>query len=145
MRHEDVCEIEERDLNDVQSILLKVFNNKITYDNMKEFYKICEENKNVYLYGYYIKDQIVGIIFLDVTILPSGKKATIWNLGVLEEFRNRGIATMLIKKVETIVKEKYEDIKIIRLFSGEQRKQAHKLCEHLGYNGEDYKAYYKKI
>ena len=52
---------------------------------------------------------------------------------------------MLIKKVETIVKEKYEDIKIIRLFSGEQRKQAHKLYEHLGYNGEDYKAYYKKM
>ena len=145
MRHEEVYEIEERDLNDVQSILLKIFNNKTTYDNMKEFYKICEENKNVYLYGYYIKDQIVGIIFLDVAILPSGKKAMIWNLGVLEEHRNRGIGTKLINKVETIVKEKYKDIKIIRLFSSNQRKQAHKLYEHLGYNGEDYKAYYKKI
>lgn len=145
MRDEEIFEIEERDLNDVQNILLKIFNNKITYDKMKEFYQICKENKNVYLYGYYIKNQIVGIIFLDVTILLSGKKAMIWNLGVLEEYRNRGIATKLINKVETIVKEQYKDIKIIRLFSGDQKKQAHKLYEHLGYNGVDFKAYCKTL
>ena len=52
---------------------------------------------------------------------------------------------MLIQKAETIVKEQHKDINIIRLFSGEQRKKAHKLYEHLGYNGKDYKAYYKKI
>lgn len=145
MRNEKICEIEERDLIDVKNILLKIFNNNITYDNMKEFYQNCQENKNVYLYGYYIKDKLIGIIFLDIALLPSGKKATIWNLGVLEEYRNKSIATKLINKVENIVKEQHKDIKLIRLFSGKNRKHAHKLYEHLGYNGEDYKAYYKSL
>ena len=77
MRIEEICEIEERYLKDVQNILLKIFNNKITYDKMNTFYEKCLENPNVYLYGYYIKNQIVGIIFLDISILPSEKKATI--------------------------------------------------------------------
>ena len=51
---------------------------------------------------------------------------------------------MLIKKVETIVKEQYKDIKIIRLFSGKQRRQAHNLYEHLGYNGKIIKLIIKK-
>lgn len=111
MRNKVIYEIEEKDLKDVMRILLELFNNKITYENIKEFYRICQKNDNVFLYGYYINDKIVGMIFLDIAILPSGKKATVWNLGVLEHYRNRGIATKLITKVENVVKEQYKDIK----------------------------------
>ena len=75
MRNKEIYEIEERDLKDVKSILLELFNNKITYENIKEFYRICQKNDNVFLYGYYINDKIVGMIFLDIAILPSGKKS----------------------------------------------------------------------
>ena len=37
MRNKEIYEIEERDLKDVKSILLELFNNKITYENIKIF------------------------------------------------------------------------------------------------------------
>lgn len=144
MRNAIVSEIEERDLEDVQKILKNIFNNNITYEKMKEFYKQSKNNENVHLYGYYVKDRMVGMIMLDIAVLPSGKKATIWNFAVLEEYRRQGIATKLINRIEEIV-EKEKDIKKINLFSDIKRKSAHQLYRKLGYNGYDYKTFYKMI
>ena len=82
MRDFIISKIEERDLEDVQRILKKFFNNNISYEKMKEFYNQSKNNENVHLYGYYVKDRLVGMIMLDISILPSGKKATIYNLAV---------------------------------------------------------------
>ena len=76
--------------------------------------------------------------------MPSGKEATIWNLAVLEEYRKSGIATKLMIKAEEIVK-KHEDVGLIWLFSGIQRKEAHKLYNKLGYDENVDKAFVKYI
>lgn len=144
MRNLIVSEIEERDLGDVQKILIDIFNNNITYQKMEEFYKQSRNNEKVHLYGYYIEDRLVGMIMLDIAVLLSGKKATIYNLAVLEEYRRQGIANKLINKVEEIV-GKDKDIEKIMLFSGMQRKAAHELYKKLGYNGDTFKAFYKII
>ena len=76
--------------------------------------------------------------------MPSGKEATIWNLAVIEEYRKLGIATKLMIKAEEIVKS-YEDVSRIWLFSGVQRKEAHKLYNKLGYDENVDKAFVKYI
>ena len=94
--------------------------------------------------GYYIKNKLVGTVTLNILTGPSGKDATIWNLAVLEEYRKLGIATKLMVKTEEIVK-KYNDVDRIWLFSGVQRKEAHKLYNKLGYDENIDKAFIKYI
>lgn len=144
MRDSIVSQIEERDLRDVQKILKDIFNNNITYQKMEEFYKQSKNDENVHLYGYYIEDRLVGMIILDIAVIPSGKRATIYNLAVLEEYRRQGIANKLINKVEEIV-EKDEDIGRIMLFSGIKRIPAHELYKKMGYDGDVFKTFCKKI
>ena len=79
--------IEERDLEQLQQILKNVFNNSISYEKMQNFYKISQENKDIYILGYYINDNLVGTVTLNILTLPSGKDATIWDLAIKEEPR----------------------------------------------------------
>ena len=66
-------EIEERDLEQLQKLLKNVFNNGISYERMKNLYKISKDNKDIYILGYYINDNLVGTLTLNILTLPSGK------------------------------------------------------------------------
>ena len=135
--------IEERDLKQFQQILKHVFNNTISYEKMQNLYKISKENKDIYILGYYIDDNLVGTVTLNILTLPSGKDATIWDLAIKEDYRRLGIATKLMNKAEEIAKQ--EDIKRIWLFSGFHRKCAHELYRKLGYDENRDKAFVKQI
>ena len=135
--------IEERDLKQFQQILKHVFNNTISYEKMQNLYKISKENKDIYILGYYIDDNLVGTVTLNILTLPSGKDATIWDLAIQEDYRRLGIATKLMNKAEEIAKQ--EDIKRIWLFSGFHRKCAHELYRKLGYDENRDKAFVKEI
>lgn len=135
--------IEERDLEQLQQILKNVFNNSISYEKMQNFYKISQKNKDIYILGYYINDNLVGTVTLNILTLPSGKDATIWDLAIKEEYRRLGIATKLMNKAEEIAKE--ENITRIWLFSGFHRKGAHELYKKLGYDENRDKAFVKQI
>lgn len=135
--------IEERDLKQFQQILKDVFNNTISYEKMQNLYKISKENKDIYILGYYIDDNLVGTVTLNILTLPSGKDATIWDLAIQEDYRRLGIATKLMNKAEEIAKQ--EDIKRIWLFSGFHRKCAHELYRKLGYDENRDKAFVKEI
>ncbi len=135
--------IEERDLKQFQQILKHVFNNTISYEKMQNLYKISKENKDIYILGYYIDDNLVGTVTLNILTLPSGKDATIWDLAIKEDYRRLGIATKLMNKAEEIAKQ--EDIKRIWLFSGFHRKCAHELYRKLGYDENRDKAFVKEI
>lgn len=135
--------IEERDLKQFQQILKHVFNNTISYEKMQNLYKISKENKDIYILGYYIDDNLVGTVTLNILTLPSGKDATIWDLAIKEDYRRLGIATKLMNKAEEIAKQ--EDIKRIWLFSGFHRKCVHELYRKLGYDENRDKAFVKEI
>ncbi len=138
-----ISEIEERDLVQLQQILKNAFNNDISYEKMKNLYKISKENTDIYMLGYYINDILVGTVALSILILPSGKDATIWDLAIKEEYRRLGIATKLMNKAEEIAKK--ENISKIWLFSGFHRKGAHELYKKLGYDENRDKAFVKQI
>ncbi len=144
MKRDNIVNImEERDLKQFQQILKHVFNNTISYEKMQNLYKISKENKDIYILGYYIDDNLVGTVTLNILTLPSGKDATIWDLAIKEDYRRLGIATKLMNKAEEIAKQ--EDIKRIWLFSGFHRKCAHELYRKLGYDENRDKAFVKEI
>lgn len=144
MKRDNVVNIiEEKDLEQLQQILKDVFNNNINYEKMQNLYKISKENKDIYILGYYIDDNLVGTVTLNILTLPSGKDATIWDLAIKEDYRRLGIATKLMNKAEDIAKQ--ENINRIWLFSGFHRKCAHELYRKLGYDENRDKAFVKKI
>ena len=96
--------IEERDLEQLQQILKSVFNNNISYEKIKNLYEMTKDNKDIHILGYYINDNLVGTVTLNILTLPSGKDATIWDLAIREEYRRLGIATKLMNKAEEIAK-----------------------------------------
>lgn len=139
-----ISEIEEKDLKQLQKILKTVFNNNISYENMLNLYNISKENKDIHILGYYINDNLVGTVTLNISTSPSGKTATIWDLAIMEEYRRLGIATKLMNKAEEIAKQE-DDITRIWLFSGFQRTYAHELYRKLGYDENRDKAFVKQI
>lgn len=144
IRDNIVDEIQEKDLEQLQKIMKKTFNSNTSDLKIQRFYESFKNNNDIYVLGYYIKNNLVGIVTLNILTMPSSKEATIWNLAVLEEYRGLGIATKLMIEAEEIVKQ-YEDIGRIWLFSGVQRKGAHKLYNKLGYDENVDKAFVKQI
>ncbi len=138
-----IRKIEEQDLEQLQQILESVFNNNISYEKVQNLYKRSKTNKDIYILGYYINDDLVGTVTLNILTLPSGKEATIWDLAIMEKYRRLGIATKLMNKAEEIAKQ--EDITRIWLFSGSHRKNAHELYRKLGYDENRDKAFVKQI
>lgn len=138
-----IDEIEEKDLKQLKEIFENVFNNYSSYEELQHLYRVCKDNKCIHVLGYYIKDNLVGTVTLNILTLPSGKEATIWDTAVKEEYRKQGIATKLMNKAEEIAKK--ENITRIWLFSGFHRKVAHKLYQKLGYDEYRDKAFVKQI
>lgn len=138
-----IKEVEEKDLKQLQQILKNIFNNNTSYEKMQDLYKIAKDNKNIHILGYYINDNLVGTVTLNILTLPLGKEATIWDLAIKEEYRRLGIATKLMNKAEEIAKQ--EDITRIWLFSGFHREYAHELYRKLGYDENRDKAFVKQI
>ena len=142
-RNNMICELEENDLLQLQQILFEVFNNNISFEEMKNLYKKVKTNYDIHVLGYYIEDSLVGTVTLNIQTLPSGKEATIWDLAIKDNYRRLGIATKLMIHAEKIAKN--ENIKRIWLFSGFHRENAHILYKKLGYNENRDKAFVKDI
>ena len=138
-----IKDVQEKDLEILKEMLKNTFNNNISYEEMKEFYKISKNDKNIHVLGYYINDNLVGTITLNISILPSGKDAIICDFSIKDEYRRLGIGTKLMNKAEEIAK--MENVDMIYLFSGYHRKGAHELYKKLGYDGDRDRAFIKKI
>ena len=143
-RNNIVDEIQDRDLKQLYQIVKQVFKSKSEYEKIIENYKLLKENKDVHLLGYYIDDELVGTVILNVLTLPSGKEATIWDLAVTEDYRRLGIASKLMIRAEEIART-YDNISRIWLFSGFHRTGAHELYRKLGYDENKDKAFIKEI
>ena len=144
IRDNIITEIQEKDLKQLQKIVKQAFNSNTSDSKIQRFHKVSKNNDDIYVLGYYIENNLVGTVTLNILTTTSGKDATIWNLAVLEEYRKLGIATKLMIKAEEIVKT-YDDIDRIWLFSGVQRKEAHKLYNKLGYDENIDKAFIKYV
>lgn len=92
-----ISNIEEEDIEQLQQILKNVFNNNISYEKMENLYKTSKNNKDIYILGYFINDNLVGTVTLNILTLPSGKEATIWDLAVKEDSKNRDVFKINMK------------------------------------------------
>ena len=102
-RNNIIAEIQEKDLEQLQKIMKQVFNSNTSNSKAERFYEVSKNNSDIYVLGYYIENNLVGTVTLNILTMPSGKEATIWNLAVFEEYRKSGIATKLMIKAEEIV------------------------------------------
>lgn len=142
--NQSIRKIKENELVEYKKLLEDVFNNHTTIQDMKKSYKLIKDDENTHILGYFRDNQLVGTLTLKIIIMPSGKEATIWDLAVSKEYRRQGIASELMKKAETIVKED-KAIRRIWLFSGFHRKEAHELYNKLGYDENRDKAFVKTM
>lgn len=142
--NQSIREITENELVEYKKLLEDVFNNHTKLEDMKKLHNLIKNDKNIHILGYFRDNQLIGTVTLNIIIMPSGKEATIWDLAVSKEYRRQGIASELMKKAETIVKED-KNIKRIWLFSGFHRKEAHKLYSKLGYDENRDKAFVKTM
>lgn len=113
-----ISEIEEKDLTQLKQIQQEVFNSKTNYDKVKELFRESKNNKDIHVLGYYIKDNLVGTLTLNILTLLSGKEATIWDLAIKEDYRRLGIAIKLMNKAEEKAKEIFRDNNYYYLING---------------------------
>ena len=140
-RNEVVKEVEERDFETLFELYRDVFNKDLDKkDYKKSFEKI--KDRDIYILGYYINDEIVGSVTVYILDIPTGKEAMIWDFLVEERYRRQGIGTKLMKEAEKLVKEKMKKGKIW-LFSRFSRFPAHELYRKLGYDENRDKAFVK--
>lgn len=139
-----IDEVKQKDLHQLHEIMKIVLDSKTSYEEIKKSYEIANKNKNLYILGYYIQDNLAGTLTLDIITLPAGKQATIWNVAIKEEYRRLGIASKLMNKAEEIVRS-YEGVNKIWLFSKVHRESAHELYRKLGYDETIAKAFIKEI
>lgn len=62
-----------------------------------------EEDKDMYMYGVYIEDQLIGTVFLKE---KNKDTAQIKTLAILEEFRGIGLGIYIMKFIEDIARKK---------------------------------------
>lgn len=84
VRNNIITEIREKDLEQLQKIMTQVFNSNTNDLKAQRFYEVSKNSNDIYVLGYYIEDNLVGTVTLNILTMPSGKEATIWNLAVLE-------------------------------------------------------------
>ena len=103
-------------------------------ENSKDIILIAEQN-----------DELIGYIHgSPYELLYSDSLINILGFIVKEEFRNTGIGSILINKLECLVKA--NGYSGIRLVSGSDRLNAHKFYEHHGYSyRKDQKNFIKRF
>lgn len=86
-RNEVVKEVEERDFETLFELYRDVFNKDLDKkDCKKSFEKI--KDRDIYVLGYYINDEIVGTVTVYILDIPTGKEAMVWDFLVEEKRRN---------------------------------------------------------
>ena len=80
-------------------------------------------------------NKVIGFIHVEVyELLYAPSMANILGIAVSSEYRRQGIGKLLLSKAEEWAKCK--GIDIMRLNSGDTRKEAHEFYRSLGYNNE---------
>jgi len=72
------------------------------------YYQMINNNKNTFLLGYFINEKLVGYIFTKYKLVEGDTNYTgyIDALYVLKDYRNKGIATSLLKETINILNKK---------------------------------------
>ena len=112
--------------------LLCFLNPSVSEETMQRRYeKILREHPNYRILGAYVEGRLAGLTGLwHGTKIWCGDYMEIDNLVVHPDFRQRGVATALIEKVEAIAREKQCNILVLDSYTNNH--PSHRLYHRLG-------------
>ena len=128
-----IRKIEEKDYLSAAVIWRDVLEIPVTDEDLVRTYKKMKEDDRYTTYVAESDGRVVGLVTA-VTVLAIGHPADytkVNGLGVLPEYRNRGIGTMLLEQAEQTAVS--NGTRYLGLASGFLREDAHRFYEHLGY------------
>lgn len=138
-----IVEAYDHDIDDVFDLMNELEDGTLDRQKFEKLYKMCMENKNVYIYLY--KDvEIMGCLTLYIHhyLHHCDLTGEIGELIVKEKYRNLHIGEQLLNYAEH--KGKELQLEEISLSSGMKRKDAHRFYERHGYI-KDHFCFEKKL
>ena len=133
-----IRKIRETDYESVMRIWNNVLDVPVTLASLCETYNSISEDDRYCTFIAEIDGIVAGLVTA-VHVLAIGHPGgyiKMNGLGVLSEYRNKGIGRMLLEEVERFALQK--GAPYIGLASGLQRTDAHAFYEHLGYRKTSY-------
>ena len=130
--------IQEKDYPEVADIWRDVLDIPVTDACLSETYAKMSEDDRYSTFVAEADGRIVGLVTM-VTAMAIGHPngyTKINGLGVLPEYRSRGIGGMLLKRAEELAVE--NGTGYVGLASGVKREEVHAFYEHMGYQRTSY-------
>lgn len=135
------------DIDECYKMNMEVFDENSNIDEVKELYKKCVDNKDMYRFLVAkIDGKIVGYTSCIIGYnLFDGKHPfmTLWYVCTHPNYRRFGVATKLFESIEKIAMD--NKCELIYFTSEMSRKGAHGFYEKMGYNSNRSKAFIKYL
>ena len=130
--------IQEKDYPEVAGIWRNVLDIPVTDECLAETYAKMSGDDRYSTFVAEADGKIVGLVTM-VTAMAIGHPdgyTKINGLGVLPEYRSKGIGRLLLKRAEELAIE--NGTRYVGLASGVKREEAHAFYEHMGYRKTSY-------
>lgn len=134
----EIRDIQEKDYPEVADIWRNVLDVSVTDKCLAETYAQMRGDDRYATFVAEADGRVVGLVAV-VTALAIGHPngyTKINGLGVLPEYRGKGIGGMLLKRAEELAME--NGTRYVGLASGMKREEAHAFYEHMGYRKTSY-------
>lgn len=141
-----IRDMKEKDLNDVAVLYEKLFGQKSNIENMLEKFPLMNDSNSYILIVAEDNGKVIGTVMGIIchTMVANLKSFLVMEAVVVDEnYRGNGIGKEMLLDLES--RAKRQGCSYIILVSGNQRKEAHKFYEALGYGEDKAKGFRKFI
>ncbi|WP_339277004.1 GNAT family N-acetyltransferase [Paenibacillus sp. FSL W8-0426] len=139
-----IRKIEQQDLPALSQLYDELIGMPANVDQMERMFRFIAENEQYYLLGAFhegkLAGSVMGIECMDL-VGECRPFMVIENVIVSQHVRKQGVGQKLMAEIERIAKERNCGYMI--LVSGDQRKEAHRFYEKLGFGDEKVQGYRK--
>ena len=142
----EIVQIQKNDLPDLSQLHEELSDMKSNFSKIEANFALMIKNDYYHLIGAKIDNQLVGslmgILCLDL-VGECRPFMIIENVIVSSDYRNKGIGKALLNEIEMIAKKL--NCYYIFFVSGDNRKEAHRFYESVGYNNDKVKGFKKYL
>ena len=142
----EIVQIQKNDLPDLSQLHEELSDMKSNFSKIEANFALMIRNDYYHLIGAKIDKRLVGslmgILCLDL-VGECRPFMIIENVIVSSDYRNKGIGKALLNEIEMIAKKL--NCYYIFFVSGDNRKEAHRFYESLGYNNDKVKGFKKYL
>jgi len=142
----EIVQIQKNDLPDLSQLHEELSDMKSNFSKIEANFALMIRNDYYHLIGAKIDKRLVGslmgILCLDL-VGECRPFMIIENVIVSSDYRNKGIGKALLNEIEMIAKKL--NCYYIFFVSGDNRKEAHRFYESVGYNNDKVKGFKKYL